>query len=146
MRLTRHETIMRMAAVAVILTLAAGPVRADGATITVHVTGLESTKGDVIVALFDEAGWESKKQIVAARLAANSSDLTLTLEAPAPGKYGIKSFHDLDSNGEMNKTFGIPTEPFAFSNNAEAHGGPPDFSAAVFDVTAEGAEQAIQLR
>lgn len=135
-----------MVAVAIVLTFGVEPARADGAEVTVHVAGLESTKGDVIVALFNEAGWTSKERVVAARVAADAPDLTLKLVAPAPGKYGIKAFHDLDSNGEMNKTFGIPTEPFAFSNDAKASGGPPDFSAASFDVTAKGATQTIQLR
>tara|TARA_R110000868_G_scaffold4419_1_gene27747 strand:- start:16298 stop:16738 length:441 start_codon:yes stop_codon:yes gene_type:complete len=146
MRLVGHGICAWLAAVAVVLTFSAAPARAEGAEVTVHVTGLESTKGDVIVALFDEAGWTSKERITAARVAASATDLTLKFAAPAPGKYGIKAFHDLDSDGEMNKTFGIPTEPFAFSNDAKASGGPPDFSAAAFDVTAEGAEQTIHLR
>ena len=135
-----------MATVAIALTFSVAFARADGAEVTVHVTGLETTKGDVIVALFDEAGWTSKERITAARVAASAADPILKLAAPAPGKYGIKAFHDLDSDGEMNKTFGIPTEPYAFSNDAKASGGPPDFSAAAFDVTAEGAVQTIQLR
>ena len=146
MRFSEHGICAWVAAVAVALTFGEAPARADGADVIVHVAGLESTKGDVIVALFDEAGWTSKERITAARVAASATDLTLKLTAPAAGKYGIKAFHDLDSNGEMNKTFGIPTEPFAFSNDAKASGGPPDFSAAAFDVTAEGAEQTIQLR
>ena len=137
---------MSMATVAIALTFSVAFARADGAEVTVHVTGLETTKGDVIVALFDEAGWTSKERITAARVAASAADPILKLAAPAPGKYGIKAFHDLDSDGEMNKTFGIPTEPYAFSNDAKASGGPPDFSAAAFDVTAEGAVQTIQLR
>ncbi|MDO8422509.1 MAG: DUF2141 domain-containing protein [Parvibaculum sp.] len=146
MKLSGRDICAWMAAVTVALTFGVGPVRADGAEVTVHVAGLESTEGDIIVALFDEAGWKGKERIVAARIAADAADLTLKLAAPAPGKYGIKAFHDLDKNGEMNKTFGIPTEPYAFSNDAKASGGPPDFSAAAFDVTADGAEQTIQLR
>tara|TARA_R110002110_G_scaffold12158_9_gene57860 strand:- start:71 stop:511 length:441 start_codon:yes stop_codon:yes gene_type:complete len=146
MKISGHDIRVSMATVAIALTFSVAFARADGAEVTVHVTGLETTKGDVIVALFDEAGWTSKERITAARVAASAADPILKLAAPAPGKYGIKAFHDLDSDGEMNKTFGIPTEPYAFSNDAKASGGPPDFSAAAFDVTAEGAVQTIQLR
>jgi len=35
-------------------------------------------------------------------------------------------YHDLNSNDELDKNFlGIPTEPYAFSNNARGFGLPP---------------------
>lgn len=33
-----------------------------------------------------------------------------------PGNYAISAFLDQDDNGKMNKLFGLPTEPFGFSN------------------------------
>ena len=45
--------------------------------------------------------------------------VTVTLAAPAPGRYGIKMFHDVDGDGEMGTNIvGFPTEPFGFSNDA----------------------------
>ena len=71
---------------------------------------------------------------------------TLTLAAPAPGRYGIKLFHDVDGDGVMaTNIMGFPTEPFGFSNNAPVRMGPPDFAAAAFAVGPNGAAQTITL-
>ena len=42
--------------------------------------------------------------------------------------------------------FGMPTEAFAFSNNAPASMGPATWADAAFEVTAEGAEQTLTIR
>ncbi len=50
------------------------------------------------------------------------------------GKYGIAFFQDLNGDEKLNKNFvGIPSEPYAFSNNAPATFGPPKWSDAVFE-------------
>ena len=59
----------------------------------------------------------------------------------------MKSFHDLNGNGRMDSNpFGMPTEPFAFSNNARGNMGPAPWSAAAFDVAAAGAAQTLVLK
>ena len=71
---------------------------------------------------------------------------TTTFELPA-GAYGIKLFHDVDGDGKMGTNpFGMPTEPFAFSNNAPAQFGPAKWDAAKFDVAAPAATQTISLQ
>jgi len=56
-------------------------------------------------------------------------------------------FHDLDGTGKLAKNFlGIPTEPYAFSNNASGNMGPPAFNAAAFDVAADGAKQEVHMQ
>jgi len=52
----------------------------------------------------------------------------------------------VDGNGQMNSNaFGIPSEPYAFSNNAQGTMGPAKWDAAKFIVTADGAVQIISL-
>jgi uncharacterized protein (DUF2141 family) len=83
----------------------------------------------------------------AAHAAINGSDVTLHLTAPNPGKFAVKMFQDLRGDGRLHRNFlGIPDEPYAFSNNATANFGPPDFNSAAFDVGAVGAAQTIRLR
>jgi uncharacterized protein (DUF2141 family) len=56
----------------------------------------------------------------------------------------IKLFQDLNGTGRLAKNFlRIPTEPYAFSNNARGSMGPPEFSTAAFDVSATGAKQEV---
>jgi uncharacterized protein (DUF2141 family) len=41
---------------------------------------------------------------------------------------------------------GIPTEPIAFSNNAQGRMGPPDFAAVKLAVPAAGLDTSVTLR
>ena len=58
----------------------------------------------------------------------------------------MKAFHDVNGDGQMNTNpFGIPIEPYAFSNNAVGNMGPARWSAARFPVSGETA-QTITIR
>jgi len=51
------------------------------------------------------------------------------------GSYAIKAFHDVNDSGEMDfNLFGIPKEPYGFSNNATATISAPKFEQAAFVV------------
>jgi len=51
------------------------------------------------------------------------------------GEYGIISFHDENSNGELDHNFlGLPMEDFGFSNNASVFLGPPAWEEILFRV------------
>ncbi|CAN5406544.1 hypothetical protein BH10PSE1_BH10PSE1_25810 [soil metagenome] len=64
-----------------------------------------------------------------------------------PGRYAIAAFQDIDGDGQLGKgSFGIPREPFGFSNDARGRFGPPSFEAATFTVGAAGTTQRIVLR
>jgi len=65
----------------------------------------------------------------------------------APGRYAIAAFQDIDNDGQLGKgSFGIPREPFGFSNDARGRFGPPSFEAAAFTLGASGSTQRIVLR
>ncbi len=49
------------------------------------------------------------------------------------GEYALAIFQDINDDGKLNrKKFGIPAEPFAFSNDALRKFGPPYFEQAKF--------------
>lgn len=51
------------------------------------------------------------------------------------GDYAAKMFHDVDGDGEMDTNpFGLPTEPYAFSNNARGNMGPARWDRAHLEV------------
>ena len=63
--------------------------------------------------------------------------ITTTFTGLVPGRYAIKAFHDVNGDGKMGSNpFGMPTEPFAFSNNAHGVMGPAKWDAAAFEVKA----------
>ena len=62
------------------------------------------------------------------------------------GDYAVRAFHDLNGDGKMNTNpFGMPTEPYAFSNNAVGNMGPASWDRAKF-AAAGATAQTIDLK
>lgn len=117
-----------------------------GPAVNVTIAGIKAKQGFIMIALHDEKAW-SGAALARAKVAVQGETLTITLAAPAPGRYGIKLFHDVDSDGTMGTNIvGFPTEPFGFSNDAPLRFGPPAFADAAFDVGPNGATQTITLK
>lgn len=119
-----------------------------GASLELTVTNVETADGAVHVAVFDsQNGWKSNSAVEGAVVDAATGSVTLTIDGLAPGEIGIKLYHDVDGDGDLDtRSFGIPSEPYGFSNDAPVSFGPPSFDSAAFDVTADGAIQTITLR
>jgi uncharacterized protein (DUF2141 family) len=96
--------------------------------------------GSVMVALFDsEAAYAGGAPVRRARLDVAAGERTATFELPA-GTYAAKAFHDVDGNGQLTvNPFGLPVEPFAFSNNARGNMGPAPWDRARFTVSGDTA-------
>lgn len=68
----------------------------------------------------------------------------LQFESMPFGSYAVAIFQDVNGNGKLDKgMFGIPSEPFAFSNNFRPKFGGPSFEKCKFDFTKDN--QAIQI-
>lgn len=115
------------------------------AQLTLTVTNIKDHKGALMIAVYDQAGYNADKQVSAVRIPVTGGTASGTLEVPA-GQYGIKLFHDVDDDGKMGMNpFGMPTEPFAFSNSAPAQFGPAKWDAAKFDVAAPSTAHTIKF-
>lgn len=116
-------------------------------TVTITVTGLENTSGDVIVSLYnkdDGFPQEIKKSLQARKIPATSKSIVATFQVPV-GVYAASVVHDENRNGDMDKNWlGIPTEAYCFTNNATGFMSPPSFSSASFVVKAN-VSQTIKL-
>ena len=122
------------------------PALAGQPALTLHFAGVQAHQGKVLIAVYDEAGWTNGKPVRVGMADAATADVTVTIEGLAPGRYGVKVFHDRDGDGKMGMNpFGMPLEPFGFSRDAMGVGGPPAWADAAFDVTAD-AVQTITLR
>lgn len=121
---------------------------ANAVSLTVSYTGLETQDGAIMVALYDsEAAFNGGAPVRVAMIRANAADLSTAFAGLVPGRYAIKSFHDVDGDNRMSMNpMGIPIEPFAFSNNARGNMGPPSWTDSVFEVNAAATTHAISFR
>jgi len=140
---------MKTFALAAALALLAGPVLAQSAppariAMTFDV-GAET--GAVMVALYDsEAAYSGGRPVRVAKVDVAAGDRAAIFDGLPPGDYGMKAFHDVDGDGTMDvNPFGMPIEPYAFSNNAVGNMGPAGWDRAKFTVSGDAA-QTIRIR
>ncbi|MDI6624625.1 MAG: DUF2141 domain-containing protein [Brevundimonas sp.] len=117
----------------------------DSAVTLTFETGART--GAVMVALYDsEAGYAGDRPVGGRRLDVAAGEHTVTFEGLPAGDYAAKAFHDVNGDGEMNTNpFGMPVEPYAFSNNAVGNMGPASWERARFAVSGPTA-QTISIR
>lgn len=120
---------------------------AETASLTLTLEGIANHTGTIRLGVFaGEADYENGAGVTGANVTVDSSTETVTIEGLAPGEYGIKLYHDVDNDGDMDTNpFGMPTEPFGFSNNARGRFGPAKWDAARFTVTAGENTHAITV-
>ena len=131
-----------------ILTLLAlsAALQAQAASLEIEITGMQGVEGQVLVALFDRAeGWLSRP--LQSRKITPGADGTLRLRFDdlPEGQYAYSLLHDLNGNGRMDfNLIGMPTEAYAFSNNAGRFGA-PKFDEARFTLAGD-LQQRVNLR
>lgn len=114
--------------------------------LTVNVEGIAEAQGSISLGLFDAGTYDGNGAVDGANLTVEGDSVTVIFEGVEPGEYAVKLFHDVNGDGEMNTNpFGMPTEPFAFSNDAKGRFGPAKWDDAKFSVTADGAVHTITM-
>jgi uncharacterized protein (DUF2141 family) len=94
--------------------------------------------GRIMVALFSsEANYGGEGQPFRyAMVEAAGASKQVRFEDLPDGDYAMRAFHDVDGDGKMKTNpFGMPIEPFAFSNNAAGNMGPASWERAKFAAT-----------
>ena len=136
----------KIAALASLIALAAPT--AWGASVELTITGVETASGEILIGVFDsETGWKTDASIAEAQADASTGTVTVMLDGLPEGEVAIKLYHDVDSNGELKRgNFGIPVEPYGFSNDAPVRFGPPSWSAAKFALDSETTTHTLALR
>lgn len=118
------------------------------AKLEVAFTGIETQKGAVMFGIYDsEDAYNKGVSMNGARVVVDKADITTVIEGLPAGRYAIKAFHDIDGDGKMSSNpFGMPTEPFAFSNDAKGSMGPAKWSDAAFDVKSGMTKVSITIK
>ena len=129
-------------------TPAAAQTAPAGAALTLSFTGLKTPSGRIMGVLFDsEAAYRTRgapaHQVV---VDVTGAEARATVSGLKPGRYAMQVFHDLDGDEKLSfNPFGMPAEPFAFSNNARGMMGPASWAEASFEVGTAGAQQTIAI-
>ena len=106
-------------------------------------------RGSVAFALYDtEASFDgADAPLRTERLDCAAGTCRWLLEGLPCGSYAIKSYRDLDEDGELDRgAFGAPTEPYGFSRDARGRFGPPSWGDAAFRFDGNGVTLSIELR
>jgi uncharacterized protein (DUF2141 family) len=121
-----------------------------GATLAVEVLGLAGSDGRCRLALYrNQEGFnQPEKAFAKETLAApNQGPLVWTIELEASAMQGpqtrwaVSAHHDENGNDKLDKNaFGIPTEPYGFSNNPKRGFGPPKFDEVSFSVDGDASK------
>ena len=119
------------------------------ATLTVTILGLKSEDGAVALALFGSAeDFKTRTNAVAVgRVPPKGGTAVWQVENLQPGNYALAVYHDLNGNGELDRTtIGPPDEPYGFSNDARGTLGPPKFDKAAIEIGPTNRAIEIELR
>ena len=102
--------------------------------LVLEVKGVRSDQGDILGAVHVRTpgvkfpARDGEGTVHSFRTRAREGTITVVFQDVAPGEYALTAFHDEDGSGEINSNaLGIPTEGYAFGNDATGFMGPPKF-------------------
>jgi uncharacterized protein (DUF2141 family) len=131
-----------MAALLATVALTARPAAAE--TIQLRIAGIRSADGRIKINVYAPP----RKPMAERNVAAVRGAIDVELDVP-PGAYAIMLYHDENGSGRLDRggLLRMPTEGYAFSNDAPVRLGPPAFEAMRIDV-APGARvvTTVQMR
>ena len=117
--------------------------------VTVVVTALASTHSVVKLNFYNDPSKFLKAGQMAIRLLVRPEGKT-SISVPvelAPGEWAVALSQDTNDNDKLDKNFlGIPTEPYAFSNNVRPRFAAPNFEECKFTVAGPGQVISIALK
>lgn len=109
-------------------------------TLTVTINNIKNMEGTLEVALFNSNGrfLEEGQAFKSISVKVENNSETLVFENIPKGDYAISLYHDENANGDCDRNFfGIPKEPYAFSNNFKPRFSAPTFEDCQFKLTAD---------
>lgn len=109
----------------------------DTAGLLVSIEGFKSDRGELAIALFDNAADFENHTNAMRKAYLSVEDLAAqwTVDALPPGEYAVIAYHDENGNRAIDfRALGMPKEPVAVSNGARRLLGPPRFEEAKFEL------------
>ena len=99
-------------------------------TLTIDVGNILTLKGQVHLGVFaTAAGFPDKAKPAQNKFVKVTGNRAQAVFEVEPGTYAVAIYHDVNDNGKIDKKlFGIPTEPYGFSNNIRPRLSAPSFT------------------
>ena len=107
-----------------------------GETFSVKLTGLNSHNGHIMGVFYrSQEDFNSGQNVInPIRVPVTSDTLVIRFNSLDEERVMFTVFHDENNNGILDTNlFGLPTEPYGFSNNARGRFGPPSYDKAAFN-------------
>jgi uncharacterized protein (DUF2141 family) len=103
--------------------------------------------GNIYVSLFDSADDYAAGEALHLRAVPviRAGSVTFSFPDLDPGVYAFRLFQDIDGDDELDMRFGVPTEPYGFSNGARGRFGPATFEDAAIEIAPGDNVQAVDL-
>ena len=107
-------------------------------TLTIEVASFENTKGVLRVCVTDQKDDFLKSCAFSKIVTVENDTVSLKIENIEKGNYAVSVYHDENNSGiiETGGVFGIPLEPYGFSNNPNMTFG-PSYKKSVFKMTSD---------
>lgn len=116
------------------------------ADLTVTISSVEKSEGEILLAIYDSEETFRKTESIATSKAAKKGDMVFTFPDLIAGTYAVMVFHDCNSNGELDTNLlGIPKEPWGGSLQGKSVFGAPGWSDVKFELTDTGKSLDITL-
>lgn len=101
--------------------------------LTIEVCDIEKVEGHLYVAIYNSEETFMKKPLTAFRIDVKDTSLSIPCQGLPTGTYAISLFQDENGNGKLDTAvFGIPTEKYGFSNDAQGVMGLPSYDKCSF--------------
>ena len=128
-------------------------------TLVVEVHGFQNLAGRCRLALYQNAKGFNQPKYAWAKQTLDLPDQGPVIwkveleDAPesqtllgSPTRWAVSAHHDQNNNDQLDKNaFGIPTEPYGFSNNPKRGFGPPKFDEACFSIGSDEPQEALRI-
>lgn len=103
--------------------------------LVVVVENIESDKGNVRAAIFNNSKGFTKNPLMGQSISAKVGSVSFIFKNIPMGQYAVSAFHDMNANQKLDTNFvGKPVEPYGFSGDARGMFGPPSFEDASIQI------------
>lgn len=101
--------------------------------LTLEVQGIEKVTGKLYVGIYNSSESFMKKPLTGFVVEVKDKVMSIPCKGLPAGTYAFSMYQDENGNGKLDTAaFGIPTEKFGFSNDAQGVMGPPSYEKCSF--------------